>query len=143
VRTASDRALSPKICPFRSLLVLRMAHVFNGRLAWLDSEVLAEEKTKVRDTFARLMQTDFGMKGFSPFFNVSFILVSHTHNAMITNGTRGFKLVSVLRGQRLRSLGVATSFPFPHLSPINAHPQLLSKATAAERIAAWCVQALR
>jgi hypothetical protein len=28
---------------FRSLLVLRVTHVFNGRLTWLDFEVLAEE----------------------------------------------------------------------------------------------------
>ena len=57
------------------------------------------------------------------FLNVPFILVSHTHGAMITNGTHNFHLVSALCGQRLRSLGVGTSFPFPHLSPINAHPQ--------------------
>src|SRR5215212_8571523 len=42
---------------------------------------------------------------------------------MITNGTDFSHLVSALCGQRLRSLGVGTSFPFPHLSPINAHPQ--------------------
>jgi hypothetical protein len=42
---------------------------------------------------------------------------------MITNGTNDFHLVSALCGQRLRSLGVGTSFPFPHLLPINAHPQ--------------------
>jgi len=29
-------------CPFRSLLVLRVTHVFNGRLTWSDFEVLAE-----------------------------------------------------------------------------------------------------
>jgi len=30
-------------CPFRSLLFLRVAHVFNGWLTWLDYEVLVEE----------------------------------------------------------------------------------------------------
>jgi hypothetical protein len=29
--------------PFRSSLVLSVTHVFNGRLTWLDFEVLAEE----------------------------------------------------------------------------------------------------
>jgi hypothetical protein len=62
------------------------------------------------------------MKASLFFLNVPFILVSHTHGAMITNGTHDFRLVSALCGQRLRSLGVGTSFPFPHLSPVNAHP---------------------
>ena len=62
------------------------------------------------------------MKASLFFLNVPFIPVSHTYGAMITNGTHDFHLVSALCGQRLRSLGVGTSFPFPHLSPINAHP---------------------
>ena len=62
------------------------------------------------------------MKASLFFLNVSFIPVSHTYSAMITNGTHDFHLVSALCDQRLRSLGVGTSFPFPHLSPINAHP---------------------
>ena len=62
------------------------------------------------------------MKASSLFLNVPFILVSHTCSVMITNGTHDFHLVSALCDQRLRSLGVGTSFPFAHLSPLNAHP---------------------
>jgi hypothetical protein len=68
------------------------------------------------------------------FLNVPFILVSHIYGAMITNGANGFHLVSALCGQRLWSLGVGTSFPFPHLSPIIAHPPgSVRKQTQQER----------
>src|SRR5215210_9025231 len=63
------------------------------------------------------------MKASLLFLNVPFILVRHAYGAMVTNGTHDFHLVSALCDQRHRSLGVGTSFPFPHLSPINAHPQ--------------------